>query len=395
MISSKYENEKLIVKVLNKVDSSNAMEFEKQLLAIREQYPFGEVILDMDAISYISSAGLRVIMKMKRHESQMCVINASAALYEIFDITGFTQMLEVKRKINTISLEGCPVIGRGETGTVYRYNNEIIVKLFSPDVTLEAIEQEKQLAHSAMLYGIPTAIAYDLVKVGNRYGLVFEMINAETLGSIMKKNPEQLDGLIDKYISFVKEIHSITDDKMEFSDIKEVYTENIDMLKEELSEHEMNKLKSLISSLPEGNSVIHGNLLPGNIMLFNDELVVIDMDEISHGAPIVDLLCLYRDFVVGNEATEEAYELSTGVTKTIAKRIWERFIPGYFDTDSAAGVGAINRTCALGGLLSFALKKLRKSDNVQEKKHIIETIVRQEIIPNAAELIELFENIKI
>ena len=55
-----------------------------------------EVIFDVNELEYISSAGLRQILQLKKQEKDFSIINASTDVYDIFDMTGFTEMMNIK-----------------------------------------------------------------------------------------------------------------------------------------------------------------------------------------------------------------------------------------------------------------------------------------------------------
>ncbi len=52
------------------------------------------VELDASELEYISSAGLRVLLKLKKAVGELTILNVNSEVYEILDITGFTSMLK-------------------------------------------------------------------------------------------------------------------------------------------------------------------------------------------------------------------------------------------------------------------------------------------------------------
>ena len=65
-------------------------------------------------------------------------------------------------------------------GKVYRNPNAI-----------DDIKRERELARKALVLGIPTAIPFDVVRVGDRFASVFELLNARSFSSIIKEEPEK------------------------------------------------------------------------------------------------------------------------------------------------------------------------------------------------------------
>ena len=110
-----------IFKLDGKFDSSNAPQLEKMLNDEYEKH--GVLSLDADKLLYISSAGLRVLLKLRKKQGRLEVFNVSPENYEIFEVTGFTDLLDVKTKLREVPIEGCELIGKGGNGSVYRISD--------------------------------------------------------------------------------------------------------------------------------------------------------------------------------------------------------------------------------------------------------------------------------
>lgn len=93
-INGKIENDVAVVDVCGRVDSVSAGQFEK---AVEEMDTVSGIALDFKDLEYISSAGLRVILKLRKKHADLEIRNASAEVYEILEMTGFTDMVNVLR----------------------------------------------------------------------------------------------------------------------------------------------------------------------------------------------------------------------------------------------------------------------------------------------------------
>ena len=92
------ENDKLIITLNARIDTENAAETDKELSDMLKENPGFTPILDASELNYISSAGLRVLMKLRKTTGKaLTVRNVSPEVYEIFDTTGFTGILDVKK----------------------------------------------------------------------------------------------------------------------------------------------------------------------------------------------------------------------------------------------------------------------------------------------------------
>ena len=94
---SDYKNNVLTINLEGTIDSTNASADEEKLIDIRKSHPVGTIILDCDRLEYISSAGLRVILRLKKEVDDTKLINVKPDMYDIVDMTGFTEIMEVQK----------------------------------------------------------------------------------------------------------------------------------------------------------------------------------------------------------------------------------------------------------------------------------------------------------
>ena len=88
---------RMIIKASGKIDSANAGEFEKGFFDAMEGKTITSVLMDAAELEYLSSAGLRGVFSIKDAIDDFSIINVSDALYDIFDVTGFTKMIDIKK----------------------------------------------------------------------------------------------------------------------------------------------------------------------------------------------------------------------------------------------------------------------------------------------------------
>ena len=220
-MKTQVENNILRVCLDERVDSNNAAEFEKELFSAVEGAPGTTPVLDAGEMKYISSAGLRVLLHLKKASPEMKIVNVGSEVYEILDMTGFTQMMMVEKAYRVVSVEGCEEIGRGANGTIYRIDQDNVVKVYNNADALADIQHEREVARIALVLGIPTAISYDVVKVGESYGSVFELLNASSFSKILSEQPEKMDWCVKEYIEMLQKIHGTEVPPGKLPDMKE------------------------------------------------------------------------------------------------------------------------------------------------------------------------------
>lgn len=91
------ENDKLTFVILGRVDTVTAPDFEKAVLEIPTDIT--ELVLDLKDMEYTSSAGLRVILKAQKQmnkQGKMRIINVQSDIMDIFNMTGFSDILTIE-----------------------------------------------------------------------------------------------------------------------------------------------------------------------------------------------------------------------------------------------------------------------------------------------------------
>ena len=229
-------------------------------------------------------------------------------------------------------VDGLPLIGRGANGSIYRLDDDKIIKVYNPLTnTLDRIKKEKYVAKTAFVYDIPTAISYDVVKVdNNKYGLIYEWINASTLGQYLSNNPTKLEEYAIKMSKLLRKLHSTAFNEGVLPDARDNLHIWADIAEKSgyYSDEVIYKLRNVINNIPIDNTFIHGDFHPGNIMVKDGELLLIDMTDASVGNPIIDLLGSYQimKLVPNRNGGAERY---TGMPSDLLIKLWNIFIKEY------------------------------------------------------------------
>ncbi len=365
--------------IKGKIDSTNAPAIEEEIMA---QLP---TEIDAAELEYISSAGLRVLMKLRKAVGEVTLHNVSIDVYEILDVTGFTSMLTVKKALREISVEGKTILGQGGNGTVYRLDDETIVKVYSAEHSLEVIDRERAYAKAAFVAGIPTAIAFDTVKVGDRYGVIYEAMNSDTLGHAIANEPERRDEYIMKYAQLAKQLHTTTIEDGSVASLKDLLMKRAEdpMLKEFCTQEEIDTLKAIVVAMKVYDTLVHGDLHPGNIMLDNGELMLIDMGELTRGVPIYDIASIYRDLLVGSKSSPETTANSIGMPPEVCIEVGQKFLAMYSGITDPAQLEQYIKMVGLVFAFNVVLLIPDFPGAAQRGPAIIENLMRPVVTPNA------------
>ena len=300
-----------------------------------------QLVLDFGACHYISSAGIRSVLKahqaMAKAQGKMVVTNVSPHVREVFDLTGLSDMITIGKKTREISLEGLELLSAGVCGECYRLDHETVVKVYNEGVGPEIAEREKQYSKAAFVMGVPTAISYDVVSCGTRSGVVYELLDAELFSAVIRKDLGSLDRYAKMLSDTAKTLHAAKGDKTILPDLKHrlrgIIREVGYLFTPEQNEYLMEKLESL----PDSDTCVHFDLHSSNIMMQNGELVIIDMGDFSTGSYLFDIGLIYMIYGIPEVGLSM---LATKIPNEQGLEFWNHFEKHYF-TDKSADERAV------------------------------------------------------
>ena len=91
-------NNVLTIYFEGELNSSNSEEVEKEIEGYLAEGGFNAIVIDFDKLKYISSAGLRIVARLKQTYDDLTLVKMSDDVYDIFNMVGFTDMITIKRK---------------------------------------------------------------------------------------------------------------------------------------------------------------------------------------------------------------------------------------------------------------------------------------------------------
>ena len=314
------------------LSSKNNLDVQVDIEKTLEGKSFSSLVLDFEKLNYISSAGLRVILKLKQAYKEVEVINCSLEVYDVFEMTGFTDMMSIKKALKKVDVSKAEVVGEGFFSTVYRIDKDTIIKVFNRTSDSKQIERELKLAKQAFVLGIPTAISFDIVKVGEKLGVRFEMLDCDSLKNAIAKHPEKLHEYLEKYVELLKTITTTECDDPNIPDIKKFYLEKVEFIKSHLDEEHFKKAKKIIENIKDASTFVHGDCHFKNIMVQGEELLLIDMDTLSVGNPIFEFAQIYAPYVAFDEDDPGNIERFFGIKKSDGIALYNYLVENYYNS---------------------------------------------------------------
>ena len=342
------------------IDSANAGDVEKEIEEARTKSEADGLVLDAARLDYISSAGLRVILRLRKQLPDLKIVNVSPEVYDIFDMTGFTELMDIQKAYRVISIEGCEVIGRGANGKVYRIDPDTIVKVYLNPDSLSEIHRERELARTAFVLGVPTAIPYDVVRVGDGYGSVFELLNANSLAKLLIQGEKSLDEVAKMSVDLLKLIHSTEVKPDAMPDMKAVAMGWAEFLRDYLPADQYEKLHALIEAVPEDHHMIHGDYHIKNVMRQNGESLLIDMDTLCYGHPIFELASMFNAYCGYGELDDTITPGFFGISQETASEFWQKSLRLYLDGADEAAVRSVEEKAQILGYARIMRRRIRR-----------------------------------
>lgn len=330
----KLNGDTLTIYLEGEFNSYSAEPIENEIHKIIKANNFKKLVFDLEMLRYISSAGLRVFVKLKQ-QYDISITNASLEVYDIFQMTGFTSIMNIKKALRKIDLKHAEVIGDGFFSTVYRLDKDTIVKVFNRTSDPDQIERELRLAKEAFVSGIPTAISFDIVQIGDKLGVCFEMLDCMSLKTAVQTHLDRFQEYLNKYAALLKKINTTECLNPAIPDIKKFYYEKLEKIKPNLDDKHYLKAKQLLDSLEDRKTFVHGDCHFKNIMVQHDELLLIDMDTLSVGHPIFELAAIYAPYCAFNEDDPGNSERFFGIKEEDAKKLYDSLLNVYFGKDDS------------------------------------------------------------
>jgi thiamine kinase-like enzyme len=172
-------------------------------------------------------------------------------------------------------------VGAGVSSEVFEWSDGNVVKLFRPKYSHLARTEAKRAAavHAA---GIPSPRVVEVIEVDGRNGIVFERIFGDSLLATVKADPSRAGAVAMQLAELHIELHQRR--IPELPDLIASLSERLSSLPGKLQD----RFRVLLSSLPQGDQVFHGDFHPGNI-LQADRPVIVDWLNACSSHPALDV----------------------------------------------------------------------------------------------------------
>lgn len=171
---------------------------------------------------------------------------------------------------------------------IFPWQGNTLVKLFNADVDPELIKNEEVNTNETYEKNVSRVKCYGHIQVEDRTGIILEKVKGKTLLSLVASKPASALNIIKLMVELQVNMHNSHSDKIQ--SYKEMV---MGALSSEplafLTEEEKNKAVKKLGELPDGNSILHLDYHPDNIMSDGTEATIIDWTTAACGVPAADV----------------------------------------------------------------------------------------------------------
>ncbi len=177
------------------------------------------------------------------------------------------------------------VIGKGNTATVYEWEEGKVLKLFYQGYPKEAVEGEFDNARAVSDMAFSKPKVHGLVNCQDRMGIIYDRVRGESLLDWVLRTRD-LQGCALHMAKLHKTI--LRNRISNVPNYKEFLKHNIKKAQSVDSKKQKEALQ-IVDKLPEGDTLCHGDFHPGNIFILDMNTMVIDFMNVCRGDYLYDV----------------------------------------------------------------------------------------------------------
>jgi uncharacterized protein (TIGR02172 family) len=168
---------------------------------------------------------------------------------------------------------------------IFPWDDGRVLKRFRQD-WLAAAEHEFRIARIAYQQGAQTPQAFEIIRVDERPGIIFERVNGISLLRTLGKQPWQVTRLARQFAALQHTVHRCQAPELYAARpaLAQVIQE-----RDELTPAMKTALLKLLETLPDGDALLHGDFHPDNVMVTPEKMLIVDWPNAARGCPLADV----------------------------------------------------------------------------------------------------------
>lgn len=175
------------------------------------------------------------------------------------------------------------MIGSGASSKVYAFGRDKVMKVFGANRDLEHVEREFRNARAARNAGLPVPEAFEVVRLGEGYGVVYERAPGEQLVQFLLKRPWTVTKMARRFARLHLEVLQVSIPGLRWQISHYMETIRQGNL---LPFSAQRRILLMLCSLPLDEALCHGDFTPTNIVVTaHDTMMIVDWPNACSGNP--------------------------------------------------------------------------------------------------------------
>jgi len=195
------------------------------------------------------------------------------------------------------------MIGMGQSAVIYARDG-VAAKVYRPNQPHYQPFMEAFYIAMVGELALPVPKIYGVETFLGQTSVIMDQVRGKSLLDIALEDPKKTEECIDKVVEMQIAMHKVNVGI--FRPLKMILGANI-AVSPGLSPEEKERLSAMLSELPEGLAICHGDFHGGNILFDGQSYMIIDWAEVACGAPAGDACRTYLDYYMGSKELAEAY----------------------------------------------------------------------------------------
>jgi len=213
----------------------------------------------------------------------------------------------------------------GRTADVHAYGTDSVIKIPGPDTPLHWAELEAEFSTAVHRHGLPAPAVRDLAVIDGRTCVVFERVHGPSMWQAMIEDSSRVEPLTAEIVRLQQMIHA--------AGIPHGMPDLASRLRSKVSacsaivEGERVEADRIVTELPRGAALLHGDLHPGNVLLGPDGPVVIDWFDAAIGHPVADVIRSSLLLRLGFDGDDQ--RSVSGATRALLRRTHAAYVEAW------------------------------------------------------------------
>lgn len=205
------------------------------------------------------------------------------------------------------------MVGVGNTAEVFDFGDGKVCKLFYQGYPKDAVKREFRNATEVQRLSLPVPKGFEMVESEGRAGIVYEKIVGKSMLECIIENPGTAGFYLEEFVLLQKKW--LKGASVQSASVLS-YKEFLQMLINGAGQEAEVSLFKEINALPEGDTLLHGDFHPGNVLISTDHRpVVIDFMNVCRGPALYDIARTYVLLKEKDETFGRAYLAKMEVTE--------------------------------------------------------------------------------